>query len=260
MAFLDDDIVNLRRENGSTAQYYWGDEVNVLATDTKRHKVEVIGLNGPVDTGFILKKAKLRTTPLLRLSMIDVQQGDGLIIETPGGKVLFIDGGDNQLFARHAAARFRGTTEAKPLLVDLMLVTHGDADHFDGLNELRKSETHETKRKRILAHQFRHRPCAHGRRTGAGLHPFGQEGLERGLSVQGVGQRGGDVRPGGLENPGAGEGLSVLAGNCADPLEIGRSDSKFLLAGRHSGSVTGRSRPFGDLSSRLAHQRRTRHA
>lgn len=150
MAFLDNDIVDLRRDSGTTAQYYWGDEVEIVSEDAKRRRVRVLGVNGAVDEGFISSKAKLRETPLLRLSMIDVQQGDGLILETPGNKVVFIDGGDNQLFARHAAARFRGTSAANPLLVDLMLVTHGDADHFDGLNELLASETNEAPRKRIF--------------------------------------------------------------------------------------------------------------
>lgn len=141
MPFLDDDIIDLRRDDGQVWQLYWGDEVTVVSQGTNDMRVKVKGLNGTIVEGRIKKTAKLRTEPLLRLSMIDVQQGDGLILETPGGKIIFIDGGDNQLFARHAAARFRGTTAANPLVVDLMLVTHGDADHFDGLNELRKSET-----------------------------------------------------------------------------------------------------------------------
>lgn len=140
MPFLDDDIVDLRRDDGQVWQLYWGDEISVVSQGTNDTRIKVKGLNGTIVEGRIKKSAKFRNDPLLRLSMIDVQQGDGLILETPGGKTIFIDGGDNQLFARHAAARFRGTTAAKPLVVDLMLVTHGDADHFDGLNELRKSE------------------------------------------------------------------------------------------------------------------------
>ena len=140
MPFLDDDIIDLRRDDGVVWQLYWGDEVDILSQSASDTRVRVKGLNGPIVEGRISKKAKFRPDALLRLSMIDVQQGDGLILETPGGKIIFIDGGDNQLFARHAAFRFAGTTAAKPLVVDLMLVTHGDADHFDGLNELRKSE------------------------------------------------------------------------------------------------------------------------
>ncbi|MGR8925293.1 hypothetical protein ACU8MB_16270 [Rhizobium leguminosarum] len=82
--------------------------------------------------------------------MVDVQQGDGLILETPGGKVIVIDGGDNQLFARHAHFRYPNTSEQNPLIADLMLITHGDADHFDGLTELRRSETDSRPDKRIF--------------------------------------------------------------------------------------------------------------
>ena len=59
--------------------------------------------------------------------MVDVQQGDGLILDTPSGKVIFIDAGENKLFCRHAAARYQGTTPADPLVVDAVIVTHGDA-------------------------------------------------------------------------------------------------------------------------------------
>lgn len=151
MPYLDDDIVDLRRDDGSSRQYYWGDEVELLSTDVHgNHRIKVKGRNGPIDEGYVRKEAKFRPNALLRLSMIDVQQGDGMIIETPGGKVIFIDGGDNQLFARHAAARFRGTSEANPLIVDLMLVTHGDADHFEGLNKLRESEKDKRQGKSIF--------------------------------------------------------------------------------------------------------------
>lgn len=150
MPFLDDDIVQLRRDDGKVAEYYWGDEVEVLSSDASGHRIRVVGLNGPLNEGRVGKKAKFRDEALLRLSMIDVQQGDGLILETPGGKTIFIDGGDNQLFARHAAARFRGTSDANPLIVDLMLVTHGDADHFEGLNEIKASETDDEARKRLF--------------------------------------------------------------------------------------------------------------
>lgn len=150
MPFLDDDVVDLRRADNSTRQYYWGDFIEVLEEDSRRKRVRVIGLKGPVDEGFISGKCKLRPDGLLRLSMVDVQQGDGLIIDTPGNKVVFIDGGDNQLFARHAAARYRGSTAADPLIVDAVLVTHGDADHFAGLTEIRKSEQHEQVHKRLF--------------------------------------------------------------------------------------------------------------
>ena len=95
-------------------------------------------------------RAPLRTTPLLWLSMVDVQQGDGLILRTPTGKVVFID--DNKLFARFVANAFPGSSDGSPVVVDAMLITHGDADHFAGLSELRHSERlkGDHARKRVL--------------------------------------------------------------------------------------------------------------
>lgn len=150
MQFLDDDIVDLKRANGSVGQYYWGDACEVLGQQGKRKHVRIHGLMKVVDEGFISSDTALRDDGILRLSMVDVQQGDGLILDTPSGKVLFIDGGDNQLFARHAAARYQGTSAANPLIVDAVVVTHGDADHFEGLNELGESETNGLRRKRIF--------------------------------------------------------------------------------------------------------------
>ena len=114
--------------------------------------------NSTTLTGFV-RGTPFRDSGVLGMSMVDVQQGDGLILETPNGKTIFIDGGDNKLFARHAAARFRyaNTTKAKPLEVDAIIITHGDGDHFDGLNKIRKSETltGNDKRKRLFIHPKR---------------------------------------------------------------------------------------------------------
>ncbi|WP_210358939.1 ComEC/Rec2 family competence protein [Sphingomonas beigongshangi] len=150
LRYLDDDIVNLRRDDGSEAQFYWGDKVEVLSEGDGVRRVAIHGARGVVAEGLIKAEARLRDSGLVRLSMVDVQQGDGLILETPEGKVVFIDGGDNQLFARHANARFPNTSDADPIVVDLILITHGDADHFEGLSELRASERDNRPEKRIF--------------------------------------------------------------------------------------------------------------
>ena len=51
---------------------------------------------------------------VLKVNFVDVQQGDGAVIESPDGKVILVDGGDNQMFARYLAGRFRGTTLRNP--------------------------------------------------------------------------------------------------------------------------------------------------
>jgi hypothetical protein len=50
-----------------------------------------------------------------------------------------VDVGEAKFLARLLAAMFPFTTAADPLEIDALVVTHGDADHFDGLIELEKA-------------------------------------------------------------------------------------------------------------------------
>ena len=143
----------------------WGDYIEVLETTDTHLRVNSVkfetqndGSILPVKTvayiappksarrsdGAKLKPADVviprKNNAVLKVNCVDVQQGDGSVIESPDGKIILIDGGDNQLFARYLAARFRGTSLEKPKKIDCILVTHGDADHFAGLVEIFKSE------------------------------------------------------------------------------------------------------------------------
>jgi beta-lactamase superfamily II metal-dependent hydrolase len=139
--YIDEDFVGGKLDNGGGYHFAFGDPVIPLASPAGQQLVRIVGgtFNGLVAR--CKAPLPLRNDPVLRFSMIDVQQGDGMVIETPGGRIILIDGGDNQLFARHLAARFAGTASDKRLLIDGIIVTHGDADHFEGLVEIRRSET-----------------------------------------------------------------------------------------------------------------------
>ena len=147
----------------------WGDEVEVveakpthLVIRTKEfieqtdgtilHKfidalIEPSKSSGVKATDLVIPRSQNR---VLKVNFVDVQQGDGSVIETPDGKVILVDGGDNQLFARYLAARFTGSSDANPRDIECILVTHGDADHFEGLTEIFKSETNKTAKKRLF--------------------------------------------------------------------------------------------------------------
>jgi beta-lactamase superfamily II metal-dependent hydrolase len=114
--------------------------------------VRVPGVAQPVPVALSADQVKL-----LKVSFVDVQQGDGTLIQTPTGKVITVDGGENQLFARFLASRFRGTSPQARQHIDAMVVTHGDADHFAGLTEIQKSETLKRLRedKRLFVHPDR---------------------------------------------------------------------------------------------------------
>ncbi len=70
---------------------------------------------------------------VLRVSMIDVGQGDAILVEFPGGETLLVDAGPLTL------ARNAGKKTVLPFLkrkgiraIDILLITHPDADHCGG--------------------------------------------------------------------------------------------------------------------------------
>ena len=147
----------------------WGDEVTVTAQTATQIEVETVYFNQQPDGSVLPVNIKGYIEPtkssgikaadvvrpraqnqVLKVNCVDVQQGDGSVIETPDGKVILVDGGDNQMFARYLAGRFRNTTAAKPQDIECVLVTHGDADHFSGLVEIFKSETNSNPKKRLF--------------------------------------------------------------------------------------------------------------
>lgn len=166
------DLADVFESPGRKAYLYslaWGDYVDVLET-TKTHlriattkyekKSDGSILPVPIEA-YIQPTKSSRMKPsdcviprsenqVLKVNFVDAQQGDAAVIESPDGKIILVDGGDNQLFARYLAARFPGTSADQPREIDCILVTHGDADHFAGLTQIHKSEKHSDKRKRLF--------------------------------------------------------------------------------------------------------------
>lgn len=168
------DVFGERGRKGYLHTVAWGDEVLVVEAKRTHLEIEVTRLVEQDDgsmlpekvAGFIEPKAALKlnaqdlivpvkSSTVLKVNFVDVQQGDGAVIESPDGKVILVDGGDNQLFARYLAGRFRGTSEAKPKDIDCILVSHGDADHFVGLTKIHESEAHSAKHKRLFIQPHR---------------------------------------------------------------------------------------------------------
>lgn len=156
MAFVNIDLVKVDIPSlGKTIVLAFGDEVKVLNTTPQKIEVELTMIGGGTHTkvsGFIKNKKvggqKIlvnTNNKVLKVDYVDVQQGDGSVIETPKGKVVLVDGGENQMFARYLAGRFHGTSLNSPREVDCILVTHGDGDHFAGLPEIFKSEKNTRK-------------------------------------------------------------------------------------------------------------------
>ena len=163
------DVFEQPNRTGFLHKLAWGDYVDVLETTSTHLRINTVKYEEKDDGSILPVKTEAYICPakssglkpadvvipkkdnrVLKVNFVDVQQGDGAVIESPDGKVILVDGGDNQLFARYLAARFRGTSEAKPKEIDCILVTHGDADHFAGLIEIFKSEKNSEPRKRLF--------------------------------------------------------------------------------------------------------------
>jgi competence protein ComEC len=64
------------------------------------------------------------------ITFLDVGQGDAILIRDPGGAAALVDGGHDPVVLRTALRR-NGVGR-----VDLLVITHGDADHVGGLDGL----------------------------------------------------------------------------------------------------------------------------
>ena len=69
----------------------------------------------------------------LRVTILDVGQGDSILIESPGGQRILVDGGPA---SRTAVGHLDERTGFWDRDIDLVVLTHGDEDHFAGLVEV----------------------------------------------------------------------------------------------------------------------------
>jgi len=117
----------------------WGDRVEIAGKSGSQVKVRA---RGRENYGWVDKSA-LGGEPLLELYFIDVGQGDGILIKTPGGRHLMIDGGfrrQDQDTGKSAADfvdwKFFHDYADDRIVLDAMIASHCDADHYGGLIDL----------------------------------------------------------------------------------------------------------------------------
>jgi beta-lactamase superfamily II metal-dependent hydrolase len=115
----------------------WGDQVRLLEAGLFRSKVRARG-----KFGFVLNSV-LGDESLLELYFIDVGQGDGILIRTPDGRHIMIDGGyrrASQPTGKNAADfvdwKFAKDYGLQQIHLDVMMASHNDADHYGGLGDL----------------------------------------------------------------------------------------------------------------------------
>lgn len=72
--------------------------------------------------------------PDLRVSFLDVGQGDAIFIQAPNGRQMLIDGGRNRAVIRQLANVMPWYDRS----IDVVVATHPDADHIGGLPDVFK--------------------------------------------------------------------------------------------------------------------------
>ena len=71
----------------------------------------------------------LLTPQKLRISFLDVGQGDAILIQTPSGHTMLVDGGVSDVVLEKVSEKISYFTHH----LDLVVATHPDADHITGL-------------------------------------------------------------------------------------------------------------------------------
>lgn len=77
-----------------------------------------------------------RDTGNLKITFMDVGQGDGVVIRIPGGKTVCIDGGSSDIsgLAKYRIEPYLNYEGIKH--IDYWIITHMDNDHYSGLKEI----------------------------------------------------------------------------------------------------------------------------
>lgn len=128
----------LEAEDGEKFTLIWGDQCTVLGGGgAGRTKVRARARTGTVPT------AALGDERLLEIYVIDVGQGDGILVRTPDDEWHMIDGGtfnEEQQLKKGAPNflrwKFREDLGRDTVRLRNMVMTHSDTDHFGGLADI----------------------------------------------------------------------------------------------------------------------------
>ena len=129
--------------------FIWGDRVTVVLGDPVQDRVVKVAGRG---REVWIRSEHLGGKPLLEIYVIDVGQGDGLLVVSPEGHHIMVDGGNrraNQNGGKNAAdfidwkfykdylrTHQRSNTHHTIVKLDAMIASHNDVDHFGGLLDL----------------------------------------------------------------------------------------------------------------------------
>ena len=135
----------------------WGDPVHVIEERGEHSLVFARSQRGLVATG------ELGDTGLLEIYVIDVGQGDGVLLRTPDDRWHLVDGGiaaRSQMTRKGAAnfVRWKFMEDLRRHEVELasMLYTHNDFDHYGGLIDVLSGTLADGRTFPVRVHNFYH--------------------------------------------------------------------------------------------------------
>ena len=109
----------------------FGDEVQTSGSPVDgRIQAEFRNRQGFIDQDHLGLKAALE------LYFIDVGQGDSTFVVTPNRKKILIDGGVNRRALGFLAWKYRLDKEGPPIDIDMLVLSHADGDHLNGLTPI----------------------------------------------------------------------------------------------------------------------------
>lgn len=142
----DNDASKSAPSGGRKGSYIWGDRLRIL--ESRDGAKRVSGRN----VEYWVNDRHLGEETLLEIYVIDVGQGDGLLIVTPDGHNIMVDGGNTRAFQNggknaadfvdwkffkdYVSFRDRDDSNNTNIELDAMIATHNDIDHFGGLYDL----------------------------------------------------------------------------------------------------------------------------
>lgn len=151
LRFIDNDIVHVyefgkpHSNDTRLATLFWGDQVQVVEKVGGEWKLDFTKRTWNTNTkkyewkkydAAISGKVKFREASVLKVRFVDVGQGDAGIIETPAGKLILLDGGEEEHLKNYVSSSWAHILRNAPLQMEAIIVSHGDSDHFAGLTKL----------------------------------------------------------------------------------------------------------------------------
>jgi hypothetical protein len=143
----------LELAGGEHVDLLWGDYVQVIQRTGALCKARARGLIGTIPAD------RLTAEALLEVYIVDVGQGDGVLVRTPDFRHIVMDAGlprSNQLTGKNAADffdwKFFFDYGDPTMKIDALVASHSDMDHYGGLWDLnRQNDAAEDSELDVLA-------------------------------------------------------------------------------------------------------------